>query len=52
MGALKSAENPDFFHVKINIYAQLAPNLADDRPPPLPFLGGTRVESPSMTPLT
>ena len=35
-GALKSAENSDCFHVKKNIYAQLASNLADDRTPPPP----------------
>ena len=42
MGALKSAKNSDFFHVKKNIYAQFARNFITDQPPP-PFLGGTRV---------
>ena len=34
MGALESAENSDFFHVRKNLYAQLAQNLIADQPPP------------------
>ena len=33
MGALESAENSDFFHVRKNLYAQLAQNLIADQPP-------------------
>ena len=43
MGALESAENSDFFHVRKNLYAQLAQNLIADQPPP-PFLYGTPVK--------
>ena len=41
MGALESAENSDFFHVRKNLYAQLAQNLIADQPP---FLYGTPVK--------
>ena len=34
MGALESAENSDFFHVRKNLYAQSAQNLTSDQPPP------------------
>ena len=33
MGALESAENSDFFHVRKNLYAQLAQNLIADQAP-------------------
>ena len=38
MGALESAENSDFFHVRKNLYAQLAQNLIADQPPPPSYL--------------
>ena len=45
MGALESAENSDFFHVRKNLYAQLAQNLIADQPLLiLLFLYGTPVK--------
>ena len=41
ISALESAENSDFFLVVRIMYAQLAPNLISDQPPP--FLGRTPV---------
>ena len=47
MAALESAENSDFFHVRKNLYAQLAQNLIADQPPP-PLLYGTPVKDSSF----
>ena len=48
ISALESAENSDFFLVVRIIYAQLAPNLIPDLPPPPPFLGRTPVKKGAL----